>query len=313
MQDARIQALWAHVHALGVLARQGSYTAAAQRLGISKAAMSQRIAELERAAGVPLVLRTTRSVRLTEAGQQLVDATHEAYEQIERSFAGIKDMAGAPRGLVRVTAPVALGRQQIVPRLGEFLRRHPEVRVELDLADRLVPLAQEGFDLAIRHTAAAPETHVAWVLCETRSWLVASRAYLRRRGAPQTPEALAEHECLTYLRPGEAPSWSFVAEGARRGEARRVTVPVRGPFSANNSEVLREAVLDGLGLAVLPDFSAQSALRAGRLQAVLPGWRPVGAFGERIYAIRPYSPVVPRAVQALVAYLREVLAAGFAP
>ncbi|PPE68687.1 LysR family transcriptional regulator [Caldimonas thermodepolymerans] len=313
MQDARIQALWAHVHALGVLARQGSYTAAAQRLGISKAAMSQRIAELERAAGVPLVLRTTRSVRLTEAGQQLVDATREAYEQIERSFAGVKDMAGAPRGLVRVTAPVALGRQQIVPRLGEFLRRHPEVRVELDLADRLVPLAQEGFDLAIRHTAAAPETHVAWVLCETRSWLVASRAYLRRRGAPQTPEALAEHECLTYLRPGEAPSWSFVAEGARRGEARRVTVPVRGPFSANNSEVLREAVLDGLGLAVLPDFSAQSALRAGRLQAVLPGWRPVGAFGERIYAIRPYSPVVPRAVQALVAYLREVLAAGFAP
>lgn len=313
MQDARIQALWAHVHALGVLARQGSYTAAAQRLGISKAAMSQRIAELERAAGVPLVLRTTRSVRLTEAGQQLVDATHEAYEQIERSFAGVKDMAGAPRGLVRVTAPVALGRQQIVPRLGEFLRRHPEVRVELDLSDRLVPLAQEGFDLAIRHTAAAPETHVAWVLCETRSWLVASRAYLRRRGTPQTPEALAEHECLTYLRPGEAPSWSFVAEGARRGEARRVTVPVRGPFSANNSEVLREAVLDGLGLAVLPDFSAQSALRAGRLQAVLPGWRPVGAFGERIYAIRPYSPVVPRAVQALVAYLREVLAAGFAP
>ena len=312
MDGARIQAFWSHLHALGVLARQGSYTAAAQRLAISKAAMSQRIAELERAAGVPLVMRTTRSVRLTEAGQQLVDATRDAFEQIERSFAGVRDMAGEPRGLVRVTAPVALGRQQIVPCLGGFLRRHPEVRVELDLADRIVPLAQEGFDLAIRHTAAAPETHVAWVLCETRSWLVGSRAYLRRRGAPGTPEELARHECLPYLRPGETPTWSFMQEAGRRGEARRVTVPVRGSFAANNSEVLREAVLDGLGLAVLPDFSAQAALRAKRLQPVLPGWRPVGAFGERIYAIRPYSPVVPRAVQALVGYLREALAGGFA-
>ncbi len=312
MDPHRLSTLWAHVHALGVLAQQGSYTAAAQRLLISKAAMSQRMAELERAAGVQLVQRTTRSVRLTEAGQQLVDATREAFEQIERSFEGVKDRAGAPRGLVRVTAPVALGRQQIVPHLGEFLRRHPEVRLELDLADRLVPLAQEGFDLAIRHTAAPPDTHVAWALCSTRSWLVGSRTYLRRCPAPDTPHGLAGHDCLHYLRPGDTPTWSFErVDGPRPGEEPRVTVPVRGSFAANNSEVLREAVLDGLGLAVLPDFSAQAALRAGRLVAVLPDWRPVGAFGERIYAIRPYSPVVPRAVQALVAYLREVMSAGF--
>lgn len=308
MLGDRIEALWGHVHALGELALQGSYTAAARRLGISKAAMSQRIAELERAAGVPLVQRTTRSVRLTEAGQQLVDATREAYAQIERGFANVRDLAGAPRGLVRLSAPVALGRQQIVPRLPEFLRRHPQVRIEMDLSDRLVSLAQEGFDLAVRHTAAPPDTHVAWTLCETRSWLVASRAYLRRRGTPAHPQDLVTHDCLTYPRPGEASTWSFESL-----DGRRVTVPVRGALAANNSEVLREAVLSGLGLAVLPDFSAQAALRGGRLVAVLPRWRPVGAFGERLYAIRPYSPVVPRAVQALVAYLREALAGGFAP
>ena len=320
MDPRRIESLWPHVHGLGVLQSAGSFTAAAQRLGLSKAAMSQRIAELERAAGVPLVRRTTRSVRLTEAGERLVEATRAAYAQIEQSFAGVRDLAGEPRGLQRVSAPVALGRQQIVPRMAGFLRAHPQIRVELELSDRLVSLAQEGFDVAIRHTAAPPDTHVAWPLCATRSWLVASRAYLRRAGTPVAPRDLARHECLHYLRPGETATWSFEPEAAAapaRGAAaraaadRRTSVAVRGVFATNNSEALREAALAGLGIALLPDFSAQDAVRAGKLQLVLPQWRPVGAFGEHLYAIRPYSPVVPRAVQAFVGYWREALADGF--
>ena len=336
----RIETLWSHVHWLSVLGTLGSFTAAAQRLGVSKAAMSQRIADLERAAGVPLVLRTTRSVRLTEAGQQLADATGSAFAQISTAFAGIKDLAAMPRGRLRVTAPVALARQQIVPRLPAFLRAHPEVRIELDLSDRLVPLAQEGYDLAIRHSPAPPDTHVAWTLCATRSLLVASRAYLRRRGTPAEPADLAQHDCLHYLRPGEPPAWQLApvaaasasasasapssasasasASAAAAAEmavtvavAQKITVPVSGCFAANNSEALREAALAGLGIALLPDFSAQAALRAGKLVAVLPAWQPVGSFGEQLYAIRPYSPYVPRAVQALVGFLREALAGGF--
>ena len=304
----RIETLWSHVHWLSVLGTLGSFTAAAQRLGVSKAAMSQRIAELERAAGVPLVLRTTRSVRLTEAGQQLADATGSAFAQISTAFAGIKDLAATPRGRLRVTAPVALARQQIVPLLPAFLRDHPEVRIELDLSDRLVPLAQEGFDLAIRHSPAAPETHVAWTLCATRSLLVASRAYLRRRGTPTEPADLGAHDCLHYLRPGEAPAWQLARTD---GTGQKLTVPVSGCFAANNSEALREAALAGLGIALLPDFSAQTALRAGKLLPVLPAWQPLGSFGGQLYAIRPYSPYVPRAVQALVGFLREALAGGF--
>jgi len=310
MDARRIETLWSHVHWLSVLGTLGSFTAAAQRLGVSKAAMSQRIAELERAAGVPLVHRTTRSVRLTEAGQQLADATGSAFETIATAFAGIKDLAATPRGRLRVTAPVALARQQIVPRLPAFLRAHPEVRIELDLSDRLVPLAQEGFDLAIRHSPAPPETHVAWTLCATRSLLVASRAYLRRRGTPANPGDLAGHDCLHYLRPGDAPAWQLApAEGG----GQKVTVPVAGCFAANNSEALREAALAGLGIALLPDFSAQAALRAGKLVAVLPGWVPEGSFGDHLYAIRPYSPYVPRAVQALVGFLRDAMKGGFEP
>ena len=304
----RIETLWSHVHWLSVLGTLGSFTAAAQRLGVSKAAMSQRIAELERAAGVPLVLRTTRSVRLTEAGQQLADATGSAFAQISTAFAGIKDLAATPRGRLRVTAPVALARQQIVPLLPAFLRGHPEVRIELELSDRLVPLAQEGFDLAIRHSPAAPETHVAWTLCATRSLLVASRAYLRRRGTPTEPADLGAHDCLHYLRPGETPAWQLAPID---GAGQKITVPVSGCFAANNSEALREAALAGLGIALLPDFSAQTALRAGKLVPVLPAWQPLGSFGEQLYAIRPYSPYVPRAVQALVGFLREALAPGF--
>jgi DNA-binding transcriptional LysR family regulator len=311
MEDQKINTLWTHLHWLSVLAQQGSYTAAAARLGVSKAAMSQRIAELERAAKVTLVQRTTRSLRLTEAGQRLVDETRAAFEQIEQSFAQVRDLAEQPGGLVRVTAPVALARQQLVPLLAEFLKNFPDVRIELDLSDRLSTLATEGYDLAIRHTARPPDTHVAWALCDTESVLVATRAYLRKHGEPQTPAELQAHNCLHYPRSQDTPAWTLEPrQPSIAGE--RITVPVTGNFAANNSEALREAALTGAGIALMPDFSAQTALRQGKLVRVLPDWKPVGAFAETIYAIRPYAPHVPRAVTALVAHLRQGLAQGFA-
>lgn len=302
--------VFSDLHLLTVLAQTRSYTQAARRLGISKASVSMRIAELERAAGVPLVRRTTRSVGLTEAGQQLVDETQGAFTRIEQSFSSIKDLAGTPRGLVRVTAPLALGRQHVAPTLAAFFRAYPEIRLELDLTDRLVNLAQEGFDLAIRHAPAPPDTHVAWVLCTSRSLLVASSDYLHRHGTPSHPADLALHQCLLYLRGTAGQSWAFEREGGRKA-AEKVIVPVTGPLRANNSEVLREAVLGGVGIGLLPDFSAAAHLGPRQLVRVLPQWQPRGFFGERLYAIRPWSPQVPRAVQCLVDHLRRVFAQGF--
>lgn len=299
---------FADLHLLTVLAETRSYTQAARRLGISKASASTRVADLERAAGVPLVRRTTRSVGLTQAGQQLVDETRASFERIAQSFAGIRDLAGNPRGLLRVSAPAALGRQHVVPTLPAFLQQYPEIRLELDLSDRLVNLPQEGFDIAIRHTQAPPETHVAWQLCPSRSLLVASADYLRRHGRPEHPSELARHACLPYLRDAASQSWSFERTGS---PAERVVVAVDGPFRANNSEVLREAVLGGLGIGLLPDFSAAGYLGPRQLMEVLPDWRPLGFFGDGIYAIRPWAPQVPRAVQCLVDHLRRVLAGGF--
>lgn len=300
---------FADLHLLTVLAQTRSYTQAARRLGISKASVSTRIADLERAAGVPLVRRTTRSVGLTQAGQQLADEIRSSFERIEQSFAGIRDLAGSPRGLLRVTAPVALGRQYVAARLPPFLRQYPEIRIELDLSDRFVNLAQEGFDIAIRHTQAPPDTHVAWQLCGTRSLLVASADYLKRQGRPEHPGDLARHACLPYLRDAGGQSWTFERGSGRKVE--RVVVPVDGPLKANNSEVLREAVLGGLGIGLLPDFSAADHLGPRELVQVLPAWRPLGFFGDGIYAIRPWSPQVPRAVQCLVDHLRAAFADGF--
>lgn len=314
MDRQQIEALWTPLHWLTVLAVHGSYTGAAQRLGVSKAAMSQRIAELERAAGVALVRRTTRSVQLTEAGARMVEDTKGAFEQIAATFEGVRDLSATPFGRLRVTAPVAFARQQLVHRIPEFLEAHPAVRIELEMSDELRSLARDGFDLALRHTSAPPETHVAWTLARTQSVLAASKAYLARKGVPGTPAALADHDCLFYPRSRSTPVWTLrrVTKGRHRQHAvDAASVRVSGPFAANNSEALRDAAEDGLGIALLPDFSAQSGLAFGRLVRVLPGWEPVDAFGAHLYAVRPYAAHVPRAVAVFVEFLKRQYRAGF--
>lgn len=302
--ELRHELLWGQMHALTVIAQLGSFTKAAQRLGLSKAAVSQRIAELEKALGQQLVHRTTRSVRLSEAGRELVEQTEASFAQITRSLGASRDAVGQPRGLIRVTAPVALGRQHVAPLLASFFQRYPEIRIELDLSDRLVPLAQEGFDLAVRHTSSPPDSHVATKLCSSRALLLAAPSYLAARGEPRHPEELAGHACLPYLRPGPA-QWLF----EKRGQ--RLRIPVQGPLRAGNSEILRDAALAGLGLALLPDFSAGPALRSGALVEVLADWKPVGFFGDAIFAIHPWSGTTPRPLKLLIEHLRQHLSAGF--
>lgn len=311
MSSREITTVLPDVYMLTVIAETRSLTQAARRLGVAKSSVSMRLKGLERALGVALVRRTTRSITLTPAGQQLVSETRGPFAHIEHGVSGVKDLAGAPRGLVRVSAPVALGRQHIAPAIAALLTRYPDIRLELDLSDRFVNLVQEGFDLAIRHASRVPESHIATPLCESRSLLLASRQYLAGHGSPAHPAELAHHQCLLYLRDG-TPSWSFEHAAGRR-RVQRVSVPVRGPLKANNSEVLREAISGGLGIGLLPDFTAWSGVAPKDLVQVLPEWKPVGFFGERLQAIRPWAPRTPRAVQCVIDHLRETLAGGFKP
>lgn len=194
------------------------------------------------------------------------------------------------------------------------MRAFPSVRVELEMSDELRSLARDGFDLALRHTSSPPETHVAWTLARTDSVLVATRAYLKRRGSPTTPAELEQHDCLYYPRGRSAPTWNLrrkVGINERTRSKDSAVVRVSGPFAANNSEALRDAAAAGLGIALLPDFSAQSGLLARKLVKVLPAWEPVELFGDHLYAVRPFAAHVPRSVAAFVDFLKKQYEGGF--
>ncbi|MFC4276323.1 LysR family transcriptional regulator [Achromobacter aloeverae] len=301
----------ADIYLLTVVSQTRSFTQAARRLGISKASVSGRIHDLERSLGLPLVRRTTRSVSMTEAGQLLVSGAQNAFGALYDSVNAARQTMDQPRGLVRVSAPVAFGRQHLAPLVTPFLQAYPEVTLELDLADRFVNLENEGFDLAVRHADTVPESYVAWPLLTTEAGLLASPDYVARHGTPTHPDDLGGHICLHYLRPGVADIWSFVP----RAEAcARIDVPIRVRFRANNSEALRDAVRGGLGIGLLPDFSALAG--TADLVPILPDWRVIGFFGQTIHALRPWSATVPPAVRCLVDFLRTHLPAqvrGIAP
>ncbi|WP_049180524.1 LysR family transcriptional regulator, partial [Klebsiella variicola] len=247
MSESRPESYWAHLYWLTVLEEQKSYTRAAEKLGISKSAISQKISELERVTGKTLVHRTTRSVSLSEDGLRLVAELNEPFGQLRDIFTVACDEGGPLRGTLRLTAPVAFSRQQLVPAIAPFLHQHPQLHLQLEVTDRLVSLASEGFDLAIRHCRreALPDTHVAWPLCHTATLIVASADYIRRHGRPETPDDLRHHQCLTYPRGPQRPQWTFAS---RQAPDERVTINVQGPFATNNSESLRDAVLAGLGV-----------------------------------------------------------------
>ncbi|WP_439589531.1 LysR family transcriptional regulator [Hydrogenophaga sp.] len=301
----RVEDLWGHLHYLVVLAEKGSFSRAADSLGVSKAGMSQRITDLERAVGVPLVRRTTRSVSLTEEGLALVGQTQQPFAQIAQAFSAARDAEGPPRGLVRVTAPVAFARLRMLPLMPAFLEAFPGIKVEIDLSDGIRSLALEGYDVAIRHTDNPPQTHVALRLCEIEFYLVASADYLRQRGTPEHPSSLANHNCLNYTRGRDRVVWQF--ECMRGDMLEQVGVQVTGSFASNSSEAQRDAAMAGLGIARLPDFNAGEGLRSGRLVRVLPEWKATSGMGDHLIVLRSYTSHVPKASAAFVNWLRAAL------
>ncbi|HEV7369541.1 LysR substrate-binding domain-containing protein [Arenibaculum sp.] len=294
-------------HRLGLLAvfllvaEHLSFTAAAARLRLSKSAVSSKVSELEREVGLPLLVRTTRRVSLTDAGRRFADHARRSADEAEQAFDAVRQLRASPRGLLRVTAPVVIGRRLVGPVVPAYLAAHPEVSVELSLGDQLVDLAAEGFDLCVRHTDTPPDTHMAWTI-RTVTWhLVAAPGYLERRGRPGSPADLAGHECLFYLRNEASTVWRLRRDGAV------AEVRVGGRYRVNNSEVLCDAVLDGAGIGLLPDFTVASRIVQGDVEEVLPDWTAEGSFGSRIVASRHWTPTVPPLVRSFVAFLTEAL------
>jgi DNA-binding transcriptional LysR family regulator len=275
----------------------GGFSAAARELGLSKGSVSKRVARLEDRLGVRLLNRTTRRLSLSEAGEAFYSGCRRMVSEAEAAERAVTHLASAPRGTLRVNAPMSFGQQHLAPALTAFLERYPELAVDLALDDREVNLVQDGFDVGVRIMALRDSSLIARRLAPSRALICAAPAYLAAHGAPARPEDLTRHACLLYSYQSDPGVWTLRgADGERR-------VRVNGRLRANNGEALREAAIAGFGFVLMPSFIVGPEVRQGRLAPVLRDWTagdPVG-----IHAIYPAGRNLSPKVRVFVDFLAE--------
>lgn len=278
-----------------------SVSAAAGQLGVGKGVVSKRVAQLEQATGSTLFSRSTRRVALTPAGEVYLDHARHALQALTTADERLRTLRSDLSGLIRLTAPVSWGQRVLAKVVPEFLAEHPGIEIELRLEDRLMDIAYERVDIALRMSAAASHERSATAVA-TLDWVIcASPAYLARAGWPQEPQDLCRHPCMSYWRESSDESWQLDAAD------RSSTVRVHGRLRANNPESVAEAVLAGLGIALLPAYVCDAELADGRLVALLPGWTPVTKFGQQITALVPPDRLRLTRHQVFLRFLRERL------
>lgn len=290
MEDLNRMAVFAAV----VEAR--SFSEAARRLGLSKSVVSKQVNELERSLGARLLNRTTRAMSVTEAGSVFYAHCARVVEELQQGRLAVGQFNSQPRGLLRVSASVAFGTLHVAPALPGFLARYPDVKIDMVIGDRIVDLAEERFDVAVRISKEPAPSLVARRLAEVNRKIVATPEYFRSRGVPTTPVELASHNCLTYTHFNPQDTWRL------RGPDGDITVPIQGNLRLNDDEALSEAVRGGLGVALLPTFIIGEDIQAGTLQAVLSDYVP----SERhIHAVYLPNRHVPASVRAFIDFLLE--------
>jgi len=276
----------------------GSISAAARSLDISVAVASQRLKRLERDLGVRLLHRTTRRLHATPEGTVLAERGRVLVEDLEALTGELRQTRTDASGTLRMTASASFGRQYLSPVLPEFLARYPNVRLSVDLSDAMQDLIHSGFDLAIRIGTLVDSNLVARKIATNRRVLCASPAYLAKRGMPTTPDELAAHECLLLTgSQGRQDVWRMTDHNGRE-----VAVRVAGRFECNFGEVLRDAAVAGLGIALHSTWHVCEDLRAGRLKQVLPHYKLADS---GIYAVMPQRRLVPLRVRVFADFLAE--------
>ena len=277
----------------------GSFVAAADALGMSKAAVSRYVSELEQRLDVRLMHRTTRRLSLTQEGEVFLARCREILAGIEESEAEISTRKGTASGLLKVSVPVSFGIRHLAPLWGEFLAKHPRVSLDVQLADRVVDLVEEGVDLAVRIARLPDSSLVSRRLAATRLVLCASPQYLKRRGVPRHPSDLAGHDIVGYSLLAMGDQWHFT------GPEGPVQVKVRPRLWTNNGDTCVGAALHGAGIQLQPTFLVAQALASKRLVEVLPRYRSIEL---GIYAVYPSRTFVLPKVRALLDFLSARLA-----
>lgn len=269
----------------------GSFSKAARLLGSTPSAVSKAVAKLEDRLCVRLLQRSTRALQLTSEGFILFERGSRILSEVQATEDELRETKG-PRGRVRITAPLDLGRHWLMPLLPAFSARYPGVRLEVDLSDRFSDLVHDGFDVALRMGETAPSDTVRRKLGPTTSIVCAARSYLRKHGTPRKPSELAKHACLTYLREGGHYPW-------RIGDT---VAEVNSVFAANNNDAILAMAIAGRGITRLPSFMVASAIADKRLVPLLTGYTTPGPFA---YVLVPARRYVPPRVKALGDFLSE--------
>lgn len=274
----------------------GSFVAAADGLGLSKAAVSRHVGELENRLGVRLLQRTTRRLSLTEDGRVFLARSRELLDDLHEAESELSSRGGAAQGDLRINAPVSFGIRHLAPLWGPFQARFPKVRLDVTLADRVVDVVEEGYDLAIRIGTLGDSSLVSKRLATTRIVLCASPEYLRQHGRPEHPGDLARHHTINYSYWSGGGEWRFDGpEGVAR-------VRVRPRLLSNNGETCVAAALQHQGIALQPAFLVGEDIKAGRLVELMPQYRSLVLGVHAVYPSRKH--VAPK-VRALIDYLAE--------
>ena len=278
-------------------AEQGSFTGAAATASVTPAAVSRSVSRLEERLGVRLFTRTTRQMRLTEAGRAYFEQCRQALNQLVEAEREVTGLQAAPSGLLRISAPTTYGHYRLLPLLPAFRQRHPDVKVEVNVSNRNIDFAEEGYDLAIRARATADSSLVARLLEDTPLVVIASPDYLRRHGTPSTLDALQSHECIQFELPssGRAIPWLF------RREGQDIEVQTTGGYACSD-DVTAGATLarHGAGVFQAYRFVVEEDLRAGRLVELLQDF---GGRSRPHSLLYPHRRFVPLRVRVFVDYL----------
>ncbi len=277
----------------------GSFTAAAEQLGVSKAVVSKYVSRLEARLGARLLQRTTRRLTLTEAGEALYHRSAGALAELSDAEQEVARLTGAPRGRLRVSAPTYFGSSILAPLLKDFVARYPEIQLELDLDDRITDLVKDRFDVAVRITSAVDPGLVARRLADSALVVVAAPSYVKRRGLPQAPADLKGHVCLGYSLAPMPNEWRF-----RPPKGRWIAARIECALYCNSDFVLKQAALDGVGLALFPRFFVARELADGRLAQALPSYGGPELSISAVYVSR--RNLLPK-VRAFVDFLAERL------
>lgn len=273
-----------------------SFTRAAAKLGLTKSAVSRRVSDLEEELGVQLLHRTTRSLSLTEAGERYLEHARTALSEAIAAEDAATELQRVPRGRLRINAPMSFGRLHVAPAIPDFLKRYPDIHVDMTMEDRVVDLIEGRYDLAIRVGTLPDSTLVARKLAPSSTVLCASPEYVKKHGEPQTPEELLDHNCLLYAYFSEANEWTFVRD------TERTSIRVSGSYQVNNSEALRDAVMQGSGVSRIPTFIVGPDIAKGDLVRLLDDYVMPS---QDIYAVWPERRHLPTKVRVFIDYLTE--------